>query len=220
MSSSKFASTLPDIPELVRISKAIAMLDAILCEEWEFRYYSFNSHWNQDDPAEMMASMRNDSGDHYFIWFSSVGAAIKGFDHESIISPQNNQGQHYPGVLDQVPVEFNLFLNESAFVLDDTTFCFWRRVEDSKWHSGRVEFPAHAGADPDGSKTLLAILDGSPSTYVHFARDYFEIDVDETAVSNVYSLKPLTPGLLSRLQSKRSLEDLFEDISEIGYPME
>lgn len=218
--SSNVAAVLPDIPDLVRISKAIAMLDAILCEEWEFRYYSFNSHWDQDDPAQMMASMRNGSGDHYFIWFSSVGAAIKGFSKESIISPWNNQGRHYPGVLDEVPVEFTPFLNEPAFVIDDTTFCFWRRLVDSQWHSGKVEFPAHAGSDPDGSKSLLTILDGRPSTYVDFARDLFDIDLDETAVSHVYNLKPLTPGLLSRLHSERSLEDLSEDISEIAYPVE
>ncbi|MBX9723663.1 MAG: hypothetical protein K2X81_19820 [Candidatus Obscuribacterales bacterium] len=222
MTHPNLASVLPDIPELVKISKAIAMLDAILCEEWEYRYYSFNSHWDQDDPAQMMASMRNGSGNHYFIWFSSVGAAIKGFDHESMISPYSNgnQGRHYPGVLDHVPVEFAPFLNEPAFVINETTFCFWRRLKDSQWHSGKVEFPAHAGEDPDGAKNLLAILDGRPSTYVDHASDCFDIDVDETAVAHVYSLKPLTSGLLSRLNSERSLEDLSEDIAEIGYPVE
>ncbi len=47
--------------------------------EWEYRYYSINSKW---DEGEMMASMRNGSGDEYFILFDSHGAIMKGFDHD------------------------------------------------------------------------------------------------------------------------------------------
>jgi hypothetical protein len=59
------------------LSKALAMLDAILSPEWEYRYYSCNGKWA---PGETMASMRNGSGDGYFILFNGHGAAIKGFD--------------------------------------------------------------------------------------------------------------------------------------------
>lgn len=212
------AGLLPDIPNLVRISKAIAMLDAILCEDWEFRYYSFNSHWDKTDPKQMMASMRNGCGDHYFIYFSAAGVAIKGFDHESLMCPAKNQGRPYPGVLSEVPAEFADFLQEPAFSIDDTTFCLWRRLTDNEWHSGNVAPPLNAGADPDGSKSLLNILDGRPSTYVEFARNYFAVPVDQKAVVDVYNLKPLTTDLLARLHCQRSLGDLDDDILEIGYP--
>jgi hypothetical protein len=36
------------------------MLDAIVCPEWEHRYYSFNANWAAD---EVMGSMRDGSGD-------------------------------------------------------------------------------------------------------------------------------------------------------------
>jgi hypothetical protein len=165
----------------------------------------------------MMASMRDGCGDHYFIWFSTVGAAIKGFAHESIFSPVNNNDTHHPGVIDEVPPEFAEFLKEPAFMIDDTTFCFWRRQEDNEWHQGNVKFSPDAGVDPDGSKTLLAILDGKPSTYVEFARDYFEVAIDADDVAHLYELKPLTEDLLLRLNSERSLDELSEDIAEIGY---
>ena len=54
---------LPDIPSFRRLTRALAMLDAIMSPTWEFRYYSFNSRWWE---GEMMASMRNGSGDHRF----------------------------------------------------------------------------------------------------------------------------------------------------------
>lgn len=54
MPANDVVAMLPDIANLIRISKAIAMLDAILCEEWEMRYYSFNSNWDKTDPTQMM----------------------------------------------------------------------------------------------------------------------------------------------------------------------
>jgi hypothetical protein len=82
-------ASFPDVESLKRLSQSLAMLDAILSPDWEFRYYSFNSKWNA---GEMMASMRNGSGDDYFILFNSSGAIIKGFAHESPMSPFVNEG--------------------------------------------------------------------------------------------------------------------------------
>lgn len=63
--------SLPDIEDLRKLTQSLAMLDAIMSPEWEYRYYSFNSKWGE---GEMMASMRNGSGDEYFILFDSHGA--------------------------------------------------------------------------------------------------------------------------------------------------
>lgn len=57
-------SALPPIEQLARLSQSLAVLDAILEPEWANRYYSYNARWRKD---EMMASMRNGSGDSYFI---------------------------------------------------------------------------------------------------------------------------------------------------------
>ncbi len=39
---------LPDPEQLLRISQALALADAILMPDWEGRYFSFNSRWNQE----------------------------------------------------------------------------------------------------------------------------------------------------------------------------
>ena len=70
-----------------------------------------------------MASMRNGSGDEYSILFNSQGAIIKGFAHESSMSPWATESEQVcRGVLDEVPSEFQEFLTEPAFSIDDTTF--------------------------------------------------------------------------------------------------
>ncbi len=46
-------AVLPDIEGLRNLTQSLAMLDAIMSPEWEYRYYSFNSKW---DDGEMMAS--------------------------------------------------------------------------------------------------------------------------------------------------------------------
>jgi hypothetical protein len=117
-------SALPDIEGLRKLTKSLAMLDAIMSPEWEYRYYSFNSTWG---PGEMMASMRNGQGDEYFILFDSHGAIMKGFDHESAMSPWSaDEEKTWPGIFDDVPEEFKSFLSEPAFSIPETTFCIWR----------------------------------------------------------------------------------------------
>nr|WP_145406144.1 hypothetical protein [Paenibacillus xylanexedens] len=54
--ASGFIQQLPDIQECQRMFKAAAMLDAILMPEWQYRYYSYNAHW---DVNEQMASLRD-----------------------------------------------------------------------------------------------------------------------------------------------------------------
>lgn len=73
MVSKATLTALPDVEGLRKLTQSLAMLDAIMSPEWEDRYYSFNSQW---DAGEMMASMRNGSGDEYFILFGPHGARL------------------------------------------------------------------------------------------------------------------------------------------------
>lgn len=105
------------------------MLDAVLSPGWESRYYSFDSTWG---PGEEMASMRNGSGDEYSIVFSAAGMFVRGFDHESPMSPAASElGEPWSGVLDAVPEVFAGCVHEPAFSFDgvpEFTVCLWRRA--------------------------------------------------------------------------------------------
>jgi hypothetical protein len=209
--STQDLSELPGIADLRRLTRSLAMLDAILSPEWEYRYYSFNSNWAD---SEMMASMRNGSGDHWFALFCSDGVALHGLAHEA---PSFRPGEPWPGIFERLPAQFHAnVLREPAFTTQHSTFCVWRLATDEHWSHGPVSLPS--GTDPDGSATLLAILAGDPEQYVEFARDYFERELELDDVRAVYRHAPLDADLLERLNPDVHLDALAEDIAEIGYP--
>ncbi|MEP7287398.1 MAG: hypothetical protein ABI947_16700 [Chloroflexota bacterium] len=214
MISTRDLSELPDIDSLKHLAQSLALLDAIICPEWEYRYHSFNAQWASD---EYLASMRNGQGDHYFCLFTLAGAVIKGFAHEAPMSPYHfTPSTIWSGILDQLPLQFRASLSETAFAIDETTFCIWRTYSDSVWQIGDIQFPA--GENTDGSAHLLSMLDGDPRTYQRWAEGYYGRTVDLDAVTAIYHHKSLTPALIATLNAELSIDDLSADIAEIGYP--
>ncbi len=214
MISTRDNDGLPDVEGLRRLLQSMAVLDAIICPEWSYRYYSFNSRWAS---GEQMGSMRNGSGDEFFALFNAAGCFLKGLAHESPMAlGGRGPGQVWPGVLDGVPEVFGTCLAEPAFSMADTTFCLWRRPGDDSWRLGPVSFPP--GQDPDGSEGLLSPLDGEPETYRAWAEDYYEREIPLAGVGHIYSHGPLTLALISSLNPDLAPEDLRADVDEIGYP--
>ena len=118
-----------------------------------------------------------------------------------------------------MPPEFQNFLSEPAFSIEDSTFCIWRRFSDSSWQVGTITYPSD-DPDADGSGWLLSILDGDPSSYKEFAEDYYEQTVDLEVVKAIYEHRPLTEEIVRELNPEISLKDLKVDVEEIGYPMD
>jgi hypothetical protein len=215
MISTRDLSLLPDVDGLRRALQSMAMLDAVLCPEWQFRYYSFNTSWSR---GEQMGSMRNGSGDDFFAHFGQAGCWLKGFAHEYPMTPYRQSPKRvWPGVLDAVPEEFMACLREPAFSVEDVTFCIWRRYSDQSWQIGPIEFPTDH-PDPDGSEFLLSDLDGRPGTYQASAMDYYEREVSLAVVEHVYQHRPLTPEVVAQLNPELSLAELTAAMKEIGYP--
>lgn len=208
---------MPDIRNLERLCQSLAMLDAIMSPEWEYRYFSFNSRWSD---CERLGSMRNGSGDEYFICFNDAGAIIKGFDHESEMSPYlNDKLLVWPGVLDQVPNEFSEFLTDPSMPQEYTTFCIWRLDSDTQWRVGQIEYPK-SDESADGSEWLLFALDEDPGTYMDFATEYYETKADSASVKHIYRFKPLTNEVVQSLNPEIELNDISDDVEEIGYPVD
>jgi hypothetical protein len=226
MISTRNLSQLPDVDGLRRLLQALALLDAILCRDWQFRFYSFNAHWAR---GEQMGSMRNGQGDDFFALFNAHGCFLKGFAHKAPMSPYCESPKRlWPGLIESVPGEFAKCLRQPAFSIDDTTFCLWRRYEDSAWQRGEIEFPP--GPDPDGSEFLLSPLDGEPETYRAWAEWYFNKPfLTVEMVRHIFEHQPLTDKLVAKLTPDILLEDednphlgvadLEDEIAEIGYPL-
>lgn len=217
MTAHDVARALPQISVLRDRCRVLATLDAVMSPEWDGRYFSFDSHWA---PDEDMASMRNGSGDEWSIVFTSAGAFVRGFDHESDMSPYVNNGKLWPGLVESVPAAFAAHVSEPAFSDGATllaTVCLWRQAEDDGWHVGDIALPS--GDDPDGANWLFEMLvDYSPEAYERFAEDYFESQVDSSAVRAVFALEPLTQELVQRLNPETDMAALADDLDQIGYP--
>jgi hypothetical protein len=198
------AIELPSIRELCAITQSLAMLDAILCPEWQYRYFSFNSGWA---PGMEMASMRNRSGDEWFLLLDSVGAALKGFAHE--LTSDNTFGAKLQA---QVPCDFSAFLSEPAFSLQDATFCYWRKADDSTWHKVQGSVP------DDGSANMLSLLVAGPSGYKAWAESYFEVSVDHQAISALFDHFPLSDAIILALNPDADLDSTHSEADKIGYP--
>ena len=175
------ARRLPDIPRVRDRSRSLAMLDAILSPEWEYRHYSFNASWG---PAQKLASMRNGTGDDYAIVFSPAGAWIRVFDHESPMSPWTLEPpRSWPGVLYTVPTAFQACVQEPAFILDGVAMvsaCLWRQTSDDRWQTGVIDFQpagrtrtAASGCWSCCWTTLQRPIGGSPRSTTSLSRTWW-----------------------------------------------
>lgn len=205
---------LPTPDTLKRTMQSLAMLDAILEEEWEYRYFSFDTGWS---PDTQMGSMRNGQGDDLFAVFSPAGCFIRGVDHGSAMSPwASDPAKIWPGVLEHIPHQFSSSLTEPAFHMDDTTFCVWFSTDVQTWCQGEIAYPL--ANDPDGSSWMLSYYKGGPQTYLDFAQHYYEVDISVEAVARIYKHDPLSPALIEALGSQRPFDRLVAEAATIGYP--
>jgi len=194
-------SSTPQLPpprDLERICKGLATLDAMLSEDWEYRYYSFNHAWSPGD-QQRMASMRNGSGDEWHIVFSPVGVFMKAFWHEY---PRENVAELYRGL----PQALTPHLTEPAFEMDQVTF--------GGWHDGTA-WTLRGNAQPVADE--LAILTGDPEIYRAYAADYFEVKTPLEAIAHVLAGRKLDDELVRQITAERQLSDLTSDLAEIGY---
>ncbi|MFD9501997.1 hypothetical protein [Streptomyces sp. NPDC060035] len=197
------AALLPGPAELRAHLRALAVLDTTIGGDPRFCSYTFDTAWG---PGVEAALMENGSGDDFAILFTSAGVLIRGFDHESEMSPYGTDDEQvWPGVIDEVPAPLRPLLDEPAFRDEGidaprVTACLWRETGDTAWRTGSaIAFPS-GSEDPDGSGFLFPLLvDRSPETVqAHFEDDY-ERPVPLDAVRHVLAGHPLTPAITAAL---------------------
>ena len=205
MISTKNYNLLPNRKALQAICKAISVLDAILSQEWEYRYYSYNNKWDEEEFCEM----RNGSGDQMLILFRQDGCVINGFAHE--FEQQDKQK-----LTKNMPPVFDVFIWGEPVKTIGTTFCLWTTEQDD-WQAGQIE------NYEDNSEEMLNIFDGHPQTYIDWATEYFEDSYIESGipldtVAKIYNGQTLTKEMvLSIVEELEDWEQLQADLNEIGY---
>ncbi|MGW8673041.1 hypothetical protein [Streptomyces niveus] len=214
------ARALPAIPVLREHCRSLAVLDLVLNPGGVEPYYSFAPRWSAREEASLMS---NGSGDEFHIVFSPAGAYIRGFDHESPMSPFGESDGPWPGVVDSVPEVFRHLVDEPAFSADDLpclTACLWRETGGDRWLAGDIDFPEvpEGRSDPDGSGWLFRLLvDRAPEAYQRFAEDHYETAVDIGAVRHIYAGRPLTPAVVSALNPSAPAAEVAHEAAATGY---
>lgn len=188
---------LPSIDEVKKISQGLALIDAIIMPEWEYRFFSFNSNWDGCQ-GEMMASMKDGSGGEYFINFTEKGVAGKVF-FEGLLTDVLQS-------LEFMPNCFSNFKNEAAFNIDNATLFFWKENDSIAWRSS-----------PENLKDypLLSFLSNGVVAYHRWAESYYEKTININVLKDVFTSLVITGNQLAILNSDITLEDLEEDLQEI-----
>lgn len=206
MITTKDFKLLPNKNSLQHICKAISVLDAIMCQEWEYRYYLYNSKWAED---EEYFGMRDGAGDLMDILFLENHCVISGFAHEFQYNQKSDLTKNLPEI-------YNQFIFDEPVATNGTTFCLWTN-ETKNWEVGEIK------DFNDNSEDLLAIFDGDPQTYINWASEYFDESYKETGiplktVTEIYQGKTLTKEMvLSIVDEIEDWELLEEDLKEINY---
>ncbi|MEE5145049.1 hypothetical protein V2J91_02955 [Pseudomonas alliivorans] len=188
---------LPAVCRVKHVAQGLALLDAIIMPEWEYRYFSFNCNWDGAG-KEMMASMRDGSGAEYFLHFTDAGVAGK------VVcgSPLPNVSE----CLNAMPEAFQQFKVEPAFSTDNASLFFWRGVKQPSWC-----------ASPDGLKEypLLGFLVGGIAAYKNLVEEYYEKSIDATILEEVFASLDVTADQLVTLNPDIEFGDLVDDFQEI-----
>ena len=236
---------LPKTKNLQNLCKSISVLEAIICQDWEYRYYSYQKKWSE---TEEFCEMRNGQGDQMLILFSEKGTCINGFAHESKMNgwkkiPINEKKSFFKkiiekksepktktiqdiwnGILDDLPNDFKDFIFGEPVKSIGTTFCIWNIKPNNDWEIGKIEYPKDNYKD--GSKDLLKLLDGNPITYKNWAEEYYEEEIENgklkiELVEKIYNGIKITKEIV--LEINPNLEDFNQlklDLTEIGYEYE
>jgi hypothetical protein len=193
----------------------MALLDEIIEPRWDYRYYSFC----QLKDATWLGSMRNGEGDLWYARFIGNGSAvIRGFDHESSMSPfRRRDNSVWPHLFDGMPQSLVPYRNAVDIEPKEVTFVLWH-AKDDRWRTGPVEFPS--GDDPDGSEWLLAPLgDDAPSSYVRYAVGYFGLPrLDVEAVRRVFAGQ-VDAATIATISPSAKADAILKSAHDMGFSM-
>ncbi len=210
---------LPSIDEIKEILISQAVLDIILTEEENHWLRLINFYKNYSKGLDMV-KIDNIAGDHVYILFSDEGAIIKGFDHESILSPYaNDEGKIAKGIYESVPNELMKLLDDSVEV-QDVTFCIWRKRTDMFWCKGEVTVPDDYKNGDDGEDFLLGYIFQDADSWLEWAQGYYDeqgkiIKIDH--VKKVYEHQNITKEIVESINPDRDFEEVNQELKKIGY---
>ncbi|MBT2788370.1 MULTISPECIES: hypothetical protein [unclassified Halomonas] len=184
------------IEELRKKLKTLALLDAVIEQEWQYRYFSYNSHWSD---SEEMGSLRDGCGGEWFLWISGDLAGYK------CLSPEDGLMPDLKEAIERVPSAYENFITEPAFSMNQAT-CIWF-LKNSKW----VKY----GRSVKSLIDLEAISTWMPNDYCVWAAEHYEREIDLGATVKIFKGE-FSEEIAQILNPKIVMSELLAELSEIG----
>ena len=184
------------IEQLRHKMKALALLDAIIEQDWQYRYFSYNSNWSD---SEEMGSLRDGCGGEWFFWVSGTLAGYK------CLSPEDGLMSNLEEVKNKAPRSHKNFLTEPAFSMDQAT-CIWY-LDNSKW--------SKFGKQVEGLIDIEAVSSWGASDYQAWATDYYEREIDLESVEKIFNGK-FSEEIAKTLNQEIDMSELLAELPEIG----
>lgn len=203
---------IPDAKTLHKRLMLCAKLDFLLNQDDETYtiYHYDDKNWLADGDY---VRIDDGSGDHLHILMTQNSTVIKGFSHESKLSPYNanrpewlHQHNFFAGLEGKLKIE----ILDPALEPECTTFAVWSQPGNEKWQF--ADFPP-ACNEPDGSDDLLdAILD--INSYSNFLTDYYEIELDRPTLEQLFNGAVFSDKILIKLFPTQDAANLLKLMTE------
>lgn len=197
--------------------KKQAILDIMIIPEQEAWRRLVRYHRDTDKQCDVF-KLDNGSGDHLYAIFSAQGAILKGFDHESCLSPyQNEEDQPVQGIYDQVPPQL-LALLDGTTEKDEATFCLWQLSGHTGWQRSQIILPdacwqaEEQRPDDGGQALLLSYIFANAEEWYQWASIYYELSEEAwDAAELLYENSEITSSMVSDLNPDRDYDTILDE---------
>ena len=202
--------------------KKQAILDIIVTPEHDAWRRLVSYEYNRKTRCDRFR-ISNGSGDHLYVIFSPDGVIIKGFDHESCLSPyQNEEEQTLETIYTGVPEKLLALLDEET-ERNDVTFCIWQLPDETTWHQNNIELPDYC-FDPDriqpedgGQAFLMSYIFSGAEEWFEWASIYYELQEEAwDAAALLYETGEITRSMVMDLNPERDYDTIIDECEVSG----
>jgi hypothetical protein len=186
-----------NIHEIILQMKRLALLDAGICQEWQYRYFSYNARWG---PGTQMASLRDGCGSHWYMLLDNKDCAFKVYDKGNKISLDEAIKFIPKGTF------FQDFINEPAFLIEEIS-------QIGYFNNGIIKY---YGNEVSGPLSVKEVTQWNVDNYANWARPYYEMEVSDIDFINLWN-DPSDVDTWSRIISEFDIDGFNNDILEIGW---
>lgn len=206
------------IPNSIEIFKRIltyTKIDIIMNpDDYSLRVYHYNRDFFEKN---CFFSIDDFSGDHYNIVFSLENTFIKGFNHESELSPYNKEllktlGKH--NYYENSSKSILKILEDPSMEKDIVTFFIWKNKEDQIWNYNKINISEDL---EDGTEDFIYYT-SDIYAYKEWFQEYYEKEIDIEILKKIYDGEKITKSMINNINyniSKSKEESIFLELKDL-----